>query len=248
MELNCEEVRLQVAWLLDGEIEADQIEVLQEHIKFCRDCRAVVERQTELRDVVRRAGARVHAPAGLRDRVRDMVQRDVRPHRGLSRWVPAAAAAAIMLSFVWQGGVGEAQDLEQFTSRHASNLPMDVRAKDWGQVQDYLTRRLPFAVPRPTLGSEQLNLVGGRVTQVGNREAAYIRYRTGQGQMSVFVHEDRGMGVNELAPMYQLGKRRIMMHKLRGFTVARWRANGLVYSVVSDLPEQHFETILYLTP
>jgi anti-sigma factor RsiW len=120
---------------------------------------------------------------------------------------------------------------------------MDVVTADIGQVQKYFTEKLPFAVRLPRLSSENAPApnLGGRVTQINSHDAAYVRYELPRGRVSVFVYEAPGSSLREMAPLnkplYKIRGENVQLQRVRGFTTMRWTRDGLVYSVVTDLPE-----------
>lgn len=164
--------------------------------------------------------------------------------------MPAIAAAAILLSFIWKGaGGGLPTDLEDLAARHARDLPMDVTAPDVAEVQSYLSGKLPFAVRLPKLAASEgpIKALGGRIIQLNDREAAYVRYDTAHGRVSMIVYEDGAdePRLSEVSPLYRLGEQPILVKHVRGYSAAQWKQAGLVYSVVTDLPESEFNVVLH---
>jgi anti-sigma factor RsiW len=153
-----------------------------------------------------------------------------------------------LASFIWQGATGqaEAQDLEEAAVRHSRNLPMDVVAGDLVKVEQYFDGKLPFAVHIPDVVRNQPVSVqlGGRVIDLSNQEAAYVRYDLPGGRMSVFVYPDLHMVHSEVIPGYVMGDRHVRIRQVRGYTTAQWHSQGLVYSLVTDLPEHELANVL----
>ena len=67
-----------------------------------------------------------------------------------------------------------------------------------------------------------------------------------RGSVSVFVYPDYPSEISEIAPLYRLGNRKAMIQQVRGYTTARWQAHGLVYAVVTDLPETDATRLFYM--
>lgn len=82
------------------------------------------------------------------------------------------------------------------------------------------------------------------MTQFDNHDAAYVRYRLSKRNLSIFVYEDRGSAMPETGVFHRAGNRRVLIQRYRGYSIARWKNRGLVYSVISDLPEPEFRTVL----
>jgi mycothiol system anti-sigma-R factor len=245
--MKCDEVIRAIPWLLDDELEPTQTLELESHLAGCAACRGVYEHEGRLRLVLRGAGNGVHAPPALRHRIRDLLDAEDRRASSFRQLVPAFAAVAILAAFIWRGagpGLGWAPEVEEAAARHARILPMDVVAADVGQVQSFFNDKLPFAVHVPRVTATPVAMLGGRVTQLNNRDAAYLRYDVPRGRLSVFVYEDSRPEMNEGAVYYVIGHQRVQLQRVRGFTVARWRQSGLVYSLVTDLPEAEFVRVV----
>lgn len=248
MTLPCDEIQRSIPWLLDDELDAEQSLEVEAHLGACAACRALLEREGRLRLVLRRAAASVAVPVSLRSRLHEAMERERRGQSGWSKAWPAVAAAAILLSFIWKGGSGGVMtgDLDELALRHARDLPMDVVAPDIASVQSYLSGKLPFAVHLPAFGADNAEMLGGRIIELNDHEAAYVRYNTPHGRVSMVVYQDPAtLQLSEVAPLYQLGDNQVLVRRVRGYTAAQWRAAGLVYSLVSDLPENEFSAVLH---
>ena len=249
MHMSCDEVQRVIPWLLDDELDAEQSLEIEQHLGSCSVCRSALEREGHLRLALRRAAASVAVPVSLKNRLRETMERERRLQSRWSKAWPAAIAVAILLAFLWKGTSGNlASDLDDLATRHARlDLPMDIVAADAAGLQSYFSGKLPFAVRLPRLDPQDPpNMIGGRIVQLGGREAAYVRFDTPHGRMSLLVYEDGyRTGVSEVAPLYKLGEHQVMVKHVRGYTAARWRSSGLVYAVVTDLSEAEFTVILH---
>ncbi len=246
MSISCEEAARAIPWLLDDELEAELSLEVEHHISGCERCREELTREGRLRLSLRRATQQVQAPAALRRSVREAIEGE-RRRDGTPLWRawPAVAAAAVLAAFIWRGSPASSHDLEKAVAEgHARDLPMDVVAADVTQVQDYFNKKLPFAVRLPRLPNDTVKALGGRVTHLRERDAAYVRYDVAGGKLSVFVYEDPNEDLDEVAPMYKVGNQRVVLKQVAGYTVAKWRSSGLTYSMVSDLPEPVFSSVL----
>jgi anti-sigma factor (TIGR02949 family) len=245
MKMTCEEVDRTIPWFLDDELEADLALEVEAHLGECEHCRAALEREGSLRTTLRRAATQVTAPAALRRSVRESIEAERRRERPLYRTWPAAAAAAILVIFIWKGAAGSTvSDLD--VVMRVPDLPMDVVSGEVATVQDYLNHRLPFAVRLPRIAEGAVSSLGGRIMQVRDREAAYVRYTTSRGPVSVFVYEDPDDDFSsEVAPLYRVGNQRMLVTEQRGYTFARWRSGGLTYTMVTPLPAREFPALIH---
>jgi len=243
MKMTCEEVDRAIPWFLDDELEADLALEVEAHLGECEHCRGALEREGSLRTTLRRAAAQVTAPTSLRRSTREAIEAERRRERPLYRTWPAAAAAAILVIFIWKGAAGSsAPDLD--VVMRVPDLPMDVVSAEVAPVQDYLNHRLPFAVRLPRMADGAVSSLGGRIMQMRDREAAYVRYTTSRGPVSVFVYEDPDDDFSEVAPLYRVGNQRMLVTEQRGYTFAKWRSGGLTYTVMAPLPARDFPNLL----
>jgi anti-sigma factor RsiW len=248
MSFECDEIRGAIPWLLDEELDPQQVHEVEGHLAKCGPCREVLKREGNLRLALRRVAAESCVSSDLRARISRTCGRERRRHQVIHRVWPAATAAAVLFSFIWQGATGtlSAQDLEEAAVRHARNLPMDVVAGDLDKVQRYFDGKLPFAVRVPQfVRDEPISVeLGGRVINLRDQDAAYVRYELPRGRVSVFVYPEPTSAGSEVMPLYQVGNRRVIIRQVRGYTAAQWRSQGLVYSLVTDLPERELSTVL----
>jgi anti-sigma factor (TIGR02949 family) len=243
---DCQSARNAIAFLLDDELDAEQSIELEAHLAECPECRMCLEQEGQLRLTLRRAVRDLRAPESLRRRVSEIMDNERRAPIRWRRLVPSLAAAGILLAFLWPGAhPGSSRDIYEAAVRHAQNLPFDVEAADVGQLQSFFRGKLPFPVRLPQLVSVPGTRLGGRVTNLGNRDVAYVRYELPQGQLSFFVYEDPNPEVPENESFYRMGGERVYLQHVHGYTVARWNHGGVLYSVVTDLPDDTFSSVLF---
>ena len=82
-----------------------------------------------------------------------------------------------------------------------------------------------------------MRLVGARFSQLHDWPAAYMRYETPRGRVGLFIIDDPKRRVAEEGHAVRAGPETIWMMNTRGYNVAVWRRNEIVYSLVSDLDE-----------
>ncbi len=171
LELHCDEAQALIPWLLDDELDAVQTLQVEDHLGLCGICRGHLEKEGELRVVVREASATVSAPPQLRHTVRGLCdgasQYSTRPPISRHFW-PLAAAVIVVFALVTRSDTvdpGSVADVvwDEFTRSHALDLPMDVAAGDFSSVQTYLGSHLPFAVHAPASTARRADLSGSQV-------------------------------------------------------------------------------------
>ncbi len=244
MSMSCEEAQRAIVWLLDDEIDPTGMLEIEEHVDGCEACRTRLQRESKLRQTVRRAGATTTAPPRLRRHIRQVLDNERKRQGPFAQLWPAAAAAAILLALLWKGSTsGVLPDLDEAAQMHA-NLPLDVVSADVGEVQRFFEGKVPFSVQLPQVTGSTVRSFGGRVTHLRDRQAAYVRYDMPRSRVAVFVYQDPGNRQSELEQGYRVGQRQMAIQRVRGYTIARWRSSGLVYSVVTDLPPNEIGHLL----
>jgi anti-sigma factor RsiW len=206
--------REEIEQYADGEAD------LTEHLRECLICSNGVLSAMQMKRAIR-AMPRFTPPAGLRARVLAAP-----PRRSHTAWWLAAAA---VLALVVAGGAllrahdaaaGQLVDLH--TTILASANPVDVLSTDRHTVKPWFEGRLPFAVDVPDLASP-FHLIGGRVIYWRGQPGAYLLIGKGAHRISLFVF------ANDAVP------RAIASHA--GMSIVVWRAHGLAYVAVADVPE-----------
>ena len=192
------------------------------HVRDCLSCANALLDELELKRAIHAAGRPFRAPDALRARV----QRELGGRR--SRVWPLLAAAAAIIVIV--GGLlfvpRPASDGRELVDLHVTMLasanPIDVVSTDRHTVKPWFEGRVPFSFPVPELGGTPFRLIGGRVVYWRQQPGAYLLVGKGSHRVSLFIF--RG----DATPHFDARN---------GFNTRTWRANGLLYVVVSDLAD-----------
>jgi anti-sigma factor RsiW len=246
--LTCGEVERMVDPWLDGEFDGhDQAELLR-HLEACPGCRALSDRRgrerallrAKLREAMGPGTAAGTAPEALRERLAAALDRPRAPawRRALAP-VPlatlAAAAAGVMVVLSSHGGTDPL--VEEAAAKHARDLPLELNAATMGPdgIPAALAHVLEFNPRPPRFEAQGVRLMGARAAHLGDRPCAYMRYQAPSGQMGLFIVADRGRRLSDLSEMVRFGPPAVRVLNARGYNVAVWRDNEMVYSLVSDL-------------
>lgn len=237
--MDCREVQRFIHAYLDGEFDEDDRVAFAAHLRTCPDCNRMAQFERAFREKVRQSfvGARGRAPAGLADRVRRALDEEERPAgwaaRGLRWAIPVAAALALMIGAVIstrQETKPEATLAESSIQWHRrTNVPLDVRASSPEAVKGFFSDKVSFAVRPPAFKRKRVKLLGGRLANLREHDAAYLVYRVDGRRVSVFIFDKAALG----RPM------QLRWHRTRGYNVALFSSRGTGYAVASDMdPEQ----------
>ena len=210
-----------VARYVDGEEPDDR------HLRQCAPCSNRVIAAMQLKRAVREAVPRFDVPRSLRNRVEGRLQA-----RRASWWMVAAAAIALLIV-----GEGVLMTSKRSATRELVDLhttivgsanPIDVVSTDRHTVKPWFEGRVPFAVSVPELAGTPFHLAGARVVYWRGNPGAYMLVTKGAHKVSLFEFD------SQIAP--SLGA-------IDSMTIVSWRANGLEYIAVGDLPRAEMEIL-----
>jgi anti-sigma factor RsiW len=242
----CREIGPLLHGLLDGELDAANTLMCEQHIATCSACATAYQQLVVQRNMIRAANLREAAPEHLRRRVRGMIDRKnngarfLRPFRGAG-WPAAAAMAAGLFVFAI---IPRGPDLgEQVAESHVRSLManhlVDVVSTDHHTVKPWFAGRLDFSPPIYDLSNQGYVLTGGRVDYLNSRQVAAVVYRHGAHVVNLFIWPERA---GDMAPTPPLVR--------EGYNLRHWTKLGMSCWAVSDMNAQelaHFEQIVRAT-
>ena len=82
--MNCNEAQELITALVDQELDQAERSSLEAHIKECSGCRLALEEELALKQKIRQAGERMHAPGLLRNRI--LSDQRIFPEKSRTRW------------------------------------------------------------------------------------------------------------------------------------------------------------------
>jgi anti-sigma factor (TIGR02949 family) len=244
--MDCAEIERSLDAFLDGEFDAQEVSEAEAHLAACPRCRGVVEVQARLRAAIkaklREAMAGLapegRAPQHLRARVEQAIARERRPlwRRALAplplATLAACAAGALVVLVIRE--VPNELLVQDAISYHHRSLPLEV---DAASMVPWFSGKLPFRPAPPHLEAGGAAAEGARLSNLREWPAAYIRYRLPQGQAGLFIVDDPDGRFAAPGREVKLGPSVVRVVNARGYNVAVWRKDEIVYSLVSDLDE-----------
>ena len=248
--MECSDLGRSVDAYLDGEFDARERAEADAHLARCEVCRVLVERQgrmraavrARLREVMAPPSAAGRAPPELRARIEASLARERRPlWRRLLSPLPLgalAACAAGALLVVATHAPENPLVLEAVRSHHRG-LPLEVMAASVGEasIPAWFAGKLDFHPAPPPFRGDGVHVVGARLSNLRELPAAYIRYALPRGQAGLFIVDDPQRRFDPGGREVQVGPQLLRVVNARGYNVAVWRENEIVYSLVSDLDE-----------
>jgi len=237
--MTCAERSAQLDAYLDGELNAQEIVLIEAHLRECPSCAAESVRRMQWKRATRSAGLRYTAERALRERIQNQLSKKGRGGVAMSwKWRAAYAVPALALVLLAaallvnqnvrrtrnQQVISELADLHVATM--ASNTPVDVLSTDRHTVKPWFQGKIPFAFNLPDLKNSEFSLLGGRMTYLDQMPGAHVIYDVRKHHMSVFVFQERSLRAkldrNSLPP------------KNLSFNLETWSQGGLRYFVIGD--------------
>jgi anti-sigma factor RsiW len=228
----CVDQELILGGLVDGELDAANVAMVEAHVARCEGCREELERLQALRNLIRSEGVRHEAPKALMNRIAAMPElapKAANDNRIL-RWlgpgaVGALAASLAMLTLIPPGTQSVVVD-QQLVSSHVRSLQpghlTDVQTTNQHIVKPWFNGRIDFSPPVPELADQGFPLAGGRLDSIDGKTVAAIVYHRRLHTVNLFVWPAKD------------GADRSFVKD--GFAVTEWSRNGLRYAAVSDIP------------
>ena len=228
----CADQELLLGGLIDNELDAANIAMVEAHVARCEDCRQELERLQAVRNLLRTDGVRHFAPVELSQRIAalpELAASRAANYNRLLRWLgpglAGALAASLAMVTLLPPGADSVVDQEIVSSHVRSLQPghlTDVQTTNQHIVKPWFNGRIDFSPPVPELADQGFPLAGGRLDSIDGRTVAAIVYHRRLHTVNLFVW-----------PARNGGDRAFMKD---GFGVTEWSRNGLRFAAVSDIP------------
>src|ERR1700704_1355944 len=229
--MTCEEIRILLHALVDGELDAGHSREVEAHLANCPGCAAQLRDYRVMRQGLSGPALRHQAPAALRARIESALPMRraaaVPSRRSLLKGmamgsVLSGALAASLVVFV----VRKEEDqriLGDVVSAHLRSLQgdhlIDVQSTDQHTVKPWFNGRLDVAPPVVDLTAQGFTLIGGRLDYIDGRPVAAIVYKRRAHVINLFVAP-----VGTLVAGPERGAR---IEQVQGFNIWRWTRSDL---------------------
>jgi mycothiol system anti-sigma-R factor len=203
--MNCALALRMVDAYVDDEVDAATAAEMAAHLASCAPCAALHGERIAMRAALRASSLREAAPKGLRASIlRDIekAQSPGVPRRTASWWQALAFGASMAVAGALGGWWFAQPNLlesapELLVARHVASLTpagprIDVASSDRHEVRPWFQGRLDFAPRVRDLSAQGIDLLGGRIDHLGDRQAAAVVYRLRNHVINVFVWRATG--------------------------------------------------------
>ena len=232
---------------VDGEFSPEENAEVKAHLAECAVCAHAVRLHQSYKAAMLRANAT--APHLFYGDVRERLHHQSdhgRWARAFQRPSAIAVAAACAGAALWflAGGLSHPlffsghSLIEDGVALHARALPLDYPSNDPRSAQKWLEGKLDFGVHLPRF-AQGPRLQGVRLSNVHQRQAAVVTYSLPQAdgrRVSLLIVDDPEPHLPGASR--RIADREVWLSRARGFNIASWRNDEIVYSLISDLDEQ----------
>ena len=258
----CEEFSESVDLYVDGELAAQESHALEAHVARCTGCAESLHRAQALKSRLRDMNTASMCPAELRSRIQGAMKtrqigcEETKQNRfGVRRALLLAASVLLVgggVTMLVAGGPasGDVADfadseakvagftainspvIQESIDWHRRDVPIEVTGPNTADVSDWLGHQVSFPVHLPSLSNA--NLLGGRLSNVSNTEAALAVYDVGGTELSVIAFDSSAVAGDGLEALGD----DVFIDNRGGYNVAVWQREGVTYTFTSALPEQ----------
>ncbi len=251
--MDFEEFKKSIDLYLDGELDTSTALKFQELVDTDSRCRELLEREERFRLLVREELSKDRASDTLRARVLKNIRRDDLRQRKtyVSGW---RAAAAVLLAVLIGGGIYFQYDRRDLSRLVESSVkshriysvvgePAEYPAKDERTLLVWLQKRVPFPLVLPSLSGKDVEILGGRVWPLQNRQTALTFYRKGNNRLSLFTLDRRQVRLPRWGGK-EIADQTVYLRGSGGYRVAVWQYERCVFALVGELPKGEFVRVL----
>src|SRR6266478_416957 len=244
----CESWSRKLDTYLDGELPSEEMRAFDVHVHNCPSCSADALTRVQTKRAINAAGKRFAPSAEFRRRMQQSIAPKPRRRRFGFTWMMATAVIAVLAAvgltatYKEREGVRTEQVYSEVADLHvetlASSSPVDVISADRHTVKPWFQGKIPFAFSLPELQNSEFSLLGGRMTYLDQTPGAHLIYDVRKHHISVFVFQQRSLGVrlDENSPL----------PKKLSFNMETWSQGGLRYFVIGDASAADIDSLAKL--
>lgn len=216
--------------LVDGELDAANIALVEAHVARCDGCREELERLQALHSLLGGEEIAYAAPDALRRHIAALPEFSPRADRNwLPGWLAPGLAGALAATLAFLAFVPPSTQSvvdEELVSSHVRSLQLghltDVQTTNQHIVKPWFNGKIDFSPPVPELADAGFPLAGGRLDSIDGKSVAAIVYHRRLHIVNLFVWPAKD------------GSERSF--EKDGFSVREWSRDGLRFAAVSDIP------------
>jgi anti-sigma factor RsiW len=254
--MQCEQAQGLIDGYIDNTLSKVERLAMQEHLKTCTSCSAVLADYQQMRQMLSAEG-RMSLPPGLAARVSSALDHadaidagsTARGFSGflsgfksrmLTRFAQQAAVLATvsLVSVFATYGVmttaHQSNDIQHdILNAHLRSLlldsPVQVASTDQHTVRPWFAGRVDFSPTVRDMAADGFPLLGGRLDYVNDRRVGALVFKHEKHLINVFTWAAPG---NDQPPQ---------LHTQNGYNIVSWATEGVAYWAVSDLNQEELK-------
>jgi len=247
--MTCEETRILVHALIDGELDAGHARDVEAHVASCPNCAAQLRDYRVMRQSLAAPALRQQAPAALRARIEASLPAPALPARvvampsrrsllkGMAMGSVLSGAIAASLAVFLLRGQEDQRILGDVVSAHLRSLQgdrlIDVQSSDQHTVKPWFSGKLDLAPPVGDFAADGFTLIGGRLDYIDGRPVAAIVYKRRAHVINLFVAP---VGTSVAGPERGAG-----IDQVQGFNIWHWTRSDLGFWAASDINAEELQ-------
>ena len=265
--MRCDDVRRGFEFYLDGELDGFDAAELEAHLDACECCAAHADRELRLKECLRSMSDSETMPEGLRLRVCGAISECADSQRSeASSWSRTAVAATAVFGlggmlFVLSTQLPPADPgaasadastllqpvespaiVDESIRWHNRPLPVEVAGPDRRAVGDWFEGKVDFPVNPPEF-SRRAHLLGGRLSNVEDADAALLVYDVDGTKLSVIMFDRDGTPVPS-AHTLDGQQVPLFVHETSGTNVAFHEQDGVTYTFTSQMADDQLTDLV----
>jgi len=238
--MTCEEARILVHALADGELDAGNARQLEVHLARCAGCSSEFANAQQIKGHLLTHNLHFSAPSPLRARIDRAVpnprttinRRNILKGFAMGSGLSAIAASGVGLVLLRQ--TSESRILGEALSAHLRSLQgnhlTDVLSSNEHTVKPWFNGRIDLAPPVNDLAKRGFALIGGRLDYIDGKPVAALVYRRRAHIINLFIGQD--LGPMQKSPTWKT---------VQGYNALYWKERGLNYIALSDLNREELQ-------
>lgn len=261
--MKCENFLPFIDTYVDGEFDELESDELETHLSACPTCRKKVDAQINWKRSFKECLDGETVSADLKANILGQIltptvhdiedDTNVHPIRKKTFKKSAIAglsiAAIALLSFyavpklvTVAPATSDTQPVvEQAIEWHRGNFPIEVTGPESNRIENWFVDKVAFPIHLPAF--KNANLLGGRLANLKERQAAYVAYDIDGTRLSVMLFNGEGLLV-ATENIKHIKGRDIALLNQNGYTVALLQNEGVTYALTSDISEEKMTELL----
>jgi hypothetical protein len=216
--VKCGEIKRFAHAYIDGEFDASERALLEEHLTQCPSCREDVQGLAAFQRALQKRAAQPPMSSEVRSRLTARVRSQLQQ--------PG-----------WQAPDQLSQIVDESIAAHEASLPPEAQGSN-EEIQGYLARHGELIAEPPLRESDKTRLVGVRLTRIGKSKALLYRYLHQGRDISVVQLPKRLPASGDLPRPGQDSLSRVVYTGARnGHAVTTFESTNNTNTVIGDIPE-----------